>query len=96
MVSVEAFSVPRLAFQLPFDAFPVITRPKGNPSLLDDFVHFSGQLQLRLLADLRTVINPMLKITFTVNPTILGIKLKIALVCKYVVTFEIIIQCTYF
>ena len=54
MVGIKTLGVPRFALEFPFDAFAVITRPKGNPSLLDDFVHFGGQLKLGFLTDLRT------------------------------------------
>ena len=52
MVGIKTLGVPRFALEFPFDAFAVITRPKGNPSLLDDFVHFGGQLKLGFFTDL--------------------------------------------
>lgn len=53
VIGIEAFRVPRVALQLPLDAFPVISRPEGDPPLLDDLIHPRRQLQLGLLADVR-------------------------------------------
>ena len=91
MVSVESFSVPWLTLQFPFDAFPVIARPECYPSLLDDFIHFGGQLELRFFTYLRTgtISEGRLERIFTELRLLSYMKTTVVRVCKRVANNQI-------